>query len=84
MTATQVAERSNVFRTINSRPIRWADQSGVVHACEGADVHPGVRLLWTLCNRDVPANKAFLPCAGEHFEMCAICLKRLNDEQPKK
>jgi hypothetical protein len=52
---------SNIFRTIEDRPIFWTDDHGVTHRCEGADIHVDVRLLWTLCNKDVPANAAFLP-----------------------
>jgi hypothetical protein len=42
------------------RPIRWMDGRGTVHACEAADVHRDIRLVWTLCQRDVPANAARL------------------------
>ena len=49
----------NTFDTINDRPIFWTDKAGVTHRCEGADVHRDVRLLWTKCERDVPADAAF-------------------------
>lgn len=49
---------SDTFRTINDKPIFW-QQNGIIHACEGAEVHRGITLLWTLCERDVPANSAF-------------------------
>lgn len=63
---------SKTFRTINDRPIYWTDKDGQTHLCEGADVHPGVRLLWTLCERDVAANAAFLP--GDHDKVtCTKC-----------
>ncbi len=52
--------KHQVFRTLNDLPIHWKDQA-LTHACEGADVHPGVRLLWTRCEIDVPANAAYLP-----------------------
>lgn len=39
-------------------PIIWADATGVTHSVEGAEVHPGVTLLWTRCGCDVPANSA--------------------------
>lgn len=57
---------------INSRPIWWKDKQGFVHACEGGDVHRGVRLFWTKCQRDVPANEGFHP---EHEDRvtCATC-----------
>lgn len=64
---------SNVFREINGHSIRWSDKTGVVHVVEGAEMHPGVRLLWTLCRRDVPANKAWHPKAGDNYELCMTC-----------
>lgn len=60
------------FRAINDRPIFWRDSKDRVHACEGSDVHPGVRLIWTLCQRDVPANTGYL-CDGEQVT-CDVCL----------
>lgn len=64
---------SDTFRTINRRPIHWTDQDGATHRCEGADVHPGIRLLWTDCERDVPANKAYLPGDGDDVT-CPLCI----------
>ncbi len=52
-------EPATSFRTIDGKPIYWRDGRGVVHACEGADIHPGVRVLWTLCGKDVPADTAY-------------------------
>jgi hypothetical protein len=73
----------NTFREINSKPIRWTDKSGVTHACEGAEVHRGMApLLWTLCQRDVPANKAWHPKQGDHYEMCMACTAALASDEP--
>lgn len=72
---------SGTITEINNRPIRYQDATGLVHACEGSDTHPGVRLLWTLCGHDVPANKAFLPAKGESYEMCVTCLATLNGQR---
>ena len=58
---------------INDRPIWWQDKAGVIHVCEGDDVHRGVRLFWTLCNRDVPANEAFFPATNDRAT-CEACL----------
>ena len=69
-------DEKGVFSTINSRPIRWTDKTGLTHVVEGADVHADVRLLWTLCERDVPADQAFLPATGDSFELCMTCMKR--------
>lgn len=71
--AHQWVSRGGVFRTINRKPIFWQDKQGFVHAVEGADVHPGIRLLWTLCERDVPADKAFI---GHEAVTCATCTAR--------
>lgn len=62
------------FRTIDNRPIYWTDTAATTHLCEGADVHPGVRLLWTLCHRDVPAGAALLPGDADK-PTCAKCLE---------
>lgn len=63
------------FRTINKRPIIWAG-----HRCEGADAHPGIRLLWTVCGRDVPANHAYL---GEETDItCESCLDAPAERPP--
>jgi phenylpropionate dioxygenase-like ring-hydroxylating dioxygenase large terminal subunit len=64
-----------VFSTLNDRLILWTDAKGVTHCVEGTDVHPGVRLLWTKCERDVPAGKAFLPGDGQAVD-CPTCLAR--------
>ena len=63
---------SATIREINNRPMFWTDKTGVTHKCEGADVHKGIRLLWTLCEIDVPANSAFLP-AGDDRVTCKVC-----------
>jgi len=39
------------------RPVYWKSTK-YVHICDGSEVHRGVKLLWTLCGKDVPANKA--------------------------
>lgn len=66
---------SDTFRTIDNRPIFWRGKVHV-HACEGADIHRDVRLIWTLCQRDVPANAAYL-CDGEQVD-CPKCLAQLE------
>jgi hypothetical protein len=66
--------QADTFRTINDRTIFWRDKKGVVHACEGADVHRGVRLIWTLCKRDVPANASYTT-DGPEFVTCDVCAK---------
>ena len=63
---------SATIREINNRPIFWTDKTGVTHKCEGADVHRGIRPMWTLCEIDVPANSAFLP-GGDDRITCKVC-----------
>lgn len=63
-----------VISEIDGKPIRWTDEQGLVHAVTGSDVHPGVRLLWTLCDRDVPANAAH---TGHDAVSCEACHARL-------
>jgi len=42
-------------------PAVWTDRAGVTHKAVGADVHPGIRLLWTACERqDIPADAAWI------------------------
>jgi hypothetical protein len=62
---------ADTFRHIDGKPIYWRDKQDFVHSCEGANVHPGVRLIWTLCERDVPANDAY-KCTWD-VVTCATC-----------
>jgi hypothetical protein len=62
-----------VFRTLDSRPIFWTDNTGSTRRCEGADIHRGVRMLWALCNQDVPADALFHPGDGNAVT-CRKCL----------
>lgn len=63
--------------------LRWEDKQKFIHACESSEVHPGVRLVWTLCERDVPANKAFT-ATGQPSNVtpepvtCATCKMRMH------
>jgi len=66
---------ATTFRTIRDRPVLWEDKQGFVHACEGGELHPGVRVLWTLCERDVQGNSAYLANANSSIT-CATCKAR--------
>lgn len=70
MTMIDAKDPSGVFRTIDGATLRWTDRNGAIHAVEGADVHRGVRLLWTLCERDVPADTAFKSAEPVTCERC--------------
>jgi len=67
------AAKRSTFRSIDNRPIYWTDGKAITHICEGSECHHGVRLLWTLCQRDVPANSAFLP-GDDDKVTCPKCL----------
>lgn len=74
---------STTFRALppNARPIHWQDKGGVTHSCEAADVHPGVRLIWTDCRRDVPANQAYLPGDKDGYPDCERCRAAQKSEE---
>ena len=62
----------------SDRHIVWRDTNGVLHLVEGADIHPGVRLLRPRCGKgDVPANQAWLR-NGEPIE-CPKCREIEHD-----
>lgn len=74
---------SDTFTTDNGQRIVWRDKSGTLHACEGSEVHPGVRLLWAYCaagetsdrpgSLDVPANAAWRQRPEDAID-CPRCL----------
>ncbi len=53
----------------------WKDDDNVIHRAVGAEVHRGVRLMWTACEKkDIPANEAWLQREGEAI-LCDACLE---------
>lgn len=58
---------------INGRKILWTDDFGATHSCQRAEVEPGLFLIWTDCQKDVPANAAHLEERGE-LVTCSECL----------
>lgn len=70
----------DTIKHINGRPIWWQDGQGTIHVCKGADVHRNVRLFWTLCEKDVPANTAFHPGDDDRVT-CNTCLAKSSGEQ---
>jgi len=59
--------------TSTGMPYRW-DDGKHVHSVEGAEVHPGITLLWTKCSRDVPANQAV--AAWDMPVTCMVCQEK--------
>ena len=58
----------------------YKDKSGVLHACEGGQIHPNVYLVWTLCGIDVPANKSF---KSRELATCEDCIELIEAKQPQ-
>lgn len=66
---------NDVYREIDDKPIVW-DDGKVIHRVEGGFGPGNVgRLLWTDCEKDVPANKAHL---GIDKVTCAECISAIN------
>lgn len=51
----------------------YYDDGAVIHSCEAAEVHPGIRLVWTHCERDVPANQGFTVKGEQPAVTCQKC-----------
>lgn len=66
---------AEAFRTIDRKMIFWRG-----HRCEGSEAHPGIRLLWTLCGHDVPADAAHLS-DNEGELTCINCGLHLDAEK---
>lgn len=74
-------DKDGVFALITGRPIFWGGR-GSMHAVEGADVHTGVRLLWTRCKIDVPAGEAFVTDSPSIVVTCKKCSAALALAEP--
>lgn len=48
----------------------YEDKAGIIHACKGSEVHPEIYLVWTKCEKAVPANKSF---KSEETSTCEAC-----------
>lgn len=59
--------------------IVWNDDTQV-HLCEKSEVHPGVVLVWTVCQRDVPANQAHYARPGMDAVTCPDCLHEQGNQ----
>ena len=66
--------QKRMTRTVNGVKILWFDDAGLLHACESAEIHTGIRLVWTLCGKAVPSGYAFAKRRGETEPLtCLIC-----------
>ena len=45
---------------------------GIIHECQGDYVNRDIYLIWTKCNKDVPADKSFM---GDERVTCFDCLR---------
>lgn len=54
------------------KPKHLYDDGTHIHLCESKEVHPGILLVWTLCEKDVPANKSF---RSDEVPTCPKCLE---------
>ena len=62
----------------NLRIFWHENNSGLLHACEAVDVHPGAVLVWTLCQKDVPPGWEIF--ARSEKPKCPDCLKYWPDK----
>jgi hypothetical protein len=66
-----------------SRKIYYENSKGI-HTCDEAVVHGRIRLIWTHCHQDVPANQAFTTTDCEPEVTCSDCLanqQATNDKE---
>lgn len=65
----------------NGKPLLWDDDSNV-HACVESEVHPGIRLIWTCCRRDVPDGMAYTRDDGGNDVTCLACQQAMGAPLP--
>lgn len=67
----------NLSKIAHNDQIMLYERAGVRHVAVGNEVHPGITLLWTLCEKhDVPANSAFI--SASERPSCPHCLALLK------
>ena len=52
---------------------------GTIHACDSSRVYKEINMVWTLCGRDVPANKSF---ESNEKITCHSCIVRMTNQDP--
>lgn len=71
------SETSDVFREIDGNPILW-DDGKIIHRVEGGwGPLNQFRLLWTDCEKDVPANAAH---QSDEKVTCEKCLSNQGEK----
>ena len=71
-------------KTGRDRPAVWRDKNDTMHRAVGSEVHRGIRLMWTACQKkDIPANKAWLQNQGDAVtcEECKQADKIFDEEE---
>jgi len=56
------------------KQIYWEDESKIIHLCDSSEVQKGIRLVWTKCEIDVPANEGFTTTNGKPDVTCNQCI----------
>jgi hypothetical protein len=51
----------------------YYDDGTVIHVCESSIFDPGIRLVWTKCDRDVPSDASFTVEDGAIEVTCRTC-----------
>lgn len=53
----------------------YQTKDGLLHLCDKTKAHPGIVLVWTKCEKDVPANASF---ESEEDATCPKCVADSN------
>ena len=49
----------------------YVDKNGIIHLCEGGQIHKDIYLVWTKCEKDVPPNQSF---KSKKVATCKSCV----------
>lgn len=73
-----IIQRESEFGFVDppEEQIYWDDDRHI-HACESSLIQRGIRLVWTLCEKDVPANQGYRVDVP-HKVTCLVCLNKLR------
>jgi len=70
--AKRSEDASVVYRAVEGWPIHWRYGSGIVHACEATEIHPGCMLSWTICGKEVHDDATYVSRDLEEVS-CPVC-----------